>query len=230
MKKIPKLLFFLLFFAGVLLGLLLALLSAWADLEANFYGFLKQADTSLYGLSCPIMMTANESSHVSIEISNTTDRRLSPNVKTEISSPFTLIQSFDYANIAPGETTTLQKTIGAENIDLGQFIFVNVLVYSTYPMPNQQSICGVFILPMRGNGTMILIAGTLLSLLFTGSGAYFLRKSGLESKRLNPLLFIAALVPIAIFISFIGWWLPTALVLAVLLLTLVIAIGNFAMH
>jgi len=139
MKKISKPLTLILFFAGILLGLTLSLFSMWADFEANFYGFSRQTSNPLSGLSCPIMMTANESKNISIKVANTTDKHLSPNVRTEISTPLTLSESFDYIDLAPGESTTLQKPIGAENIDLDRFIFVDVLVYSAYPMANQES-------------------------------------------------------------------------------------------
>jgi hypothetical protein len=230
MKKTSNALSYILFFSGVLLGLTLSILSVWADFEANFYGFSRQTKNPFHGLNCPIMMARNESGTISIKVSNTSDKTIAPNVKTEISSPLTLVKTLDFVDLAPGESTTLQKTIGAENIDLEQFIFVKVLIYSAYPMSDQEGTCGVYILPINGNGTLILIAGTILSLLFTGGGVYLLRKNGLQNKHLNPLLFIAALIIPAMIFSFLGWWVPTVFVIVVLLLTFVIAIGNFAMQ
>ncbi len=230
MKKIPNALSFMFFFAGILLGLTLSVLSMWADFESNFYGFTKQTKPAFYGLSCPILMTANESGTISITITNTSAKPISANVRTEISSKLVPIKTIEFIPIAPGETATLYKTINAENIDLKQFIFAKVLVYSVYPMPDQESTCGVFILPMRGNGTLILIAGTILSLLFTAGGIYFLHKNSLPARRLNPLLFITALIIPTMFFSYLGWWVLTVFLIVVLTLTLVVTSGDFIMQ
>lgn len=173
------------------------------------------------------MMTASESKNISIKVTNTTDRHLSPNVRIEISTPLTLSESFDYIDLAPGESATLKKPIGAENIDLDKFIFVDVLVYSAYPMANQESMCGVFILPFGTNGAAILTTGTILSLLLIACGVYFLRKLELRKTILTPLLVIAFLILPALAFSFLGWWLQTILVLVVFILMLGIVIGNF---
>jgi hypothetical protein len=55
-------------------------------------------------------------------------------------------------DLAPRESATLTKKIGAENVDLDRFIFVKALMYAAYPLPDQEATCGVFILPMRGSG------------------------------------------------------------------------------
>lgn len=227
MKKIPNPLSSIILFTGILLGLTLSVLSAWADFESNFYGFTKQTKPAFYGLSCPIMMTADESNSISIKIKNTSNKPINANVRTEISSKFVPPKTLEFVAVAPGETVILKKTINAENIDMKQFIFAKVLVYSVYPMPDQESTCGVFILPMRGNGTWILIAGAILSLLLTGGGVYLLYKNNLPVNRLNPLLFIAILLVFAMFFSFLGWWITTVFVIVVLILMLVNVAGSF---
>jgi hypothetical protein len=200
----------------------------WADLEANFYGFSRQTSIPVPGLTCPVMLTAKENGIVSIKVTNTAGHSLTPNVKTEISTPLTYQESIDVIKILPGESAALKKEVGPENIDLGHFIFVDVLVYSAYPMPKEESMCGVFILPFNGSGAVYLTIGTFLSLLWVGFGLHFLRRIGLPKNIINPLQFIALLIVLGMAAGYLGWWLPTIFVFVVLILISAITLGNFA--
>ena len=226
MKKIPNTFSFLLFIVGAALGFALALLATWADFEANFYGFSRQTSNPFQGLTCPMMMTRNETREISVRVKNTASKPISPNVRIEISSPLTPVKSLDFVDIDPGESVTLTKTIGRDNIDLERFIFVKALVYAAYPMSDAEGTCGVFILPVNGSSTVIIILWMLFSLLLTGGGLYLLRVNGLESRKLAPLIFIGFLVLPALAFSFLGWWVPTAFVMVVTALAFVVSLGG----
>src|SRR5688572_4037960 len=104
--------------SGILIGLLFALLAVWADYESTAYGFLRRAQASLQGLMCPVFIGKQESGVVSINISNPTDRTLSPGVRIELSTSNEPLSETEHIQLAPGEQITLQRTIGPENIDL----------------------------------------------------------------------------------------------------------------
>lgn len=216
----------LLTLSGILLGLLLALLAVWADYESTAYGFLRRAQASFGGLSCPIFMGRNESSMVSIGISNPTDRTISPSVRTEVSTPVEFDTKLEHIQLAPGEQMTLQRTIGPENIDLGMFIFVSTLVYSTFPLPDRQTTCGILVLPVS-NGTLLLILGTALSVLLMAAGTYLLYKNEWFVRRSRSMLFMVATTVLAMVLAFMGWWLVAAILVVLSVLTLVIAVGSF---
>ncbi len=211
---------------GVLIGLLLALLSVWADYESTMYGFPKQAATSFRGLSCPVFMGRNENSAASIKISNSTKQNLSPSVRTEISTPLVSDARIEYVKLAPGQRATLHRNIGPENIDLGQFIFLHALVYSAYPMPSQENTCGVFVLPVDGNGSLILVLGTSASILLMSLGLFLLYKNGKVSRRSRSLLFTAVVTALAMIFAFSGWWIQGIIMLVVLTLMVVISLGS----
>jgi len=210
---------------GVLIGLLLALLAVWADYESTMYGFPRRAATSFPGLSCPVFIGKNENSIVSIKVSNSTKQNLSPSVRSEISTPLVSDAKLDYVKLAPSKQVTVQRSIGPENIDLGRFIFVYTLVYSAYPMPSQESTCGVFVLPVNGNGFLILMLGTSASVLLMSIGLFFLYRNGLAARRSRSLVFMVIVTVITMIFAFLGWWSYAIIMLVVLILMLVISFG-----
>lgn len=216
----------LLTLSGILLGLLLALLAVWADYESTAYGFLRRAQASFGGLSCPIFVGMDENSIVSIKVSNPTDRTISPSIRTEISTPVDFDAQLEHMQLASGQQITLQRTVGPENIDLGMFIFVSTLVYSSFPLPDRQTTCGILVLPVS-NGTLLLILGTALSVLLMAAGTYLLYKNEWFVRRSRSMLFMVATTVLAMVLAFMGWWLVAAILVVLSVLTLVIAVGSF---
>jgi len=222
-KPMPVLIFFTI---GILLAITLSVLAAWADYEAASYGFANRASTLLAGLNCPILMTKDESQTVSIKINNRTGGPLSPSIRTDISTslePVTTIESLD---LKPGESRLLKWPIGPENIDLGQFIFVNMLVYAAHPIPDRDNTCGILVLPIRGNGNLILILATIVSVLCAGSGTYLLQKSDLPIKQKRPALFLALAILLTLTVSFMGLWMQAILLLAITILMIFTMISS----
>jgi hypothetical protein len=225
MQKQKPIFHLILYVIGILLGVTLALLSAWADYESTSYGFLRRAQTPFKGLLCPIFMTRDETQTIKIRLTNSTEKKISPSIRTEISTRMTADSRLDFFELAPGEALQMERSIGPENIDLGQFIFVKAAVFSAHPVPDQENTCGVFILPMRGNGTIILIVATLLSLLLSAGGLFLLRQDGQPEKILRPLLFIASVMTLAMALAFLGAWIPATLMIVLAVLTIFISFG-----
>jgi len=207
---------------GVLVGLGLAVIATWADVEANFYGFPRRANNALGGLRCPVILSRNETGVVSLRVSNPTDRTLSPSVKTEISTPILAESFLKSVRLAPGESSRLEWRVGPENIDLEYFIFVKVLVYAFYPIPDRETTCGTFIMDLPLSGSTFLSLMVTLSLTAMGIALYLLYRSRARIPQaaavLPPLTFLALVIILAFVISFIGWWIQAtvALVIAVL--------------
>ncbi len=219
-----------LYVIGAMLGFTLVLLATWADVEAQFYGFYRRSNTPLPGLDCPIFMTSSEVNKVSLRITNTTDKPLNPNIRTEISTSALPFLSIESIKIAPAESKTMEWRIGPENIDLKHFVFVEVLVYSFYPLPTSEGICGIFFVNLPINGSTIVAVMTLLSLLGMGVGLYGLNRVPSPTRRVAtikyPLLFLSFLIAAAILASLLEWWLQgLVLLVLILLLTLVLILA-----
>ena len=118
----------LLYVLGVITGLLLIVVATWGDMEAASYGFPRRASDALSGLTCPILMTRNETDTISLRVSNPTDKHLHPAISTEISADFNPQIFIESVDLAPGEAKSVEWSVGPRNIDLGMFIFANVEV------------------------------------------------------------------------------------------------------
>lgn len=226
-NQLPLIVNVVIYTLAALIGFTLVLLATWADVEAQTYGFYRRASIGLPGLNCPILMTPGEVSKVSLRLTNTTNKQLAPNIRMEISKPVMPFLSTESVKLAAGESKTLEWTIGPENIDLGNFIFINALTYSFYPLPSRESMCGVFIINLPTNGRTIVAIMTILSLLGMGFGLYGLNQSPSLARRVliarRPLLVVSVLITASILVTFIGWW-WLGVILLVLTLLLVLAV------
>lgn len=222
-------LFLILFILGAVSGLLLTALSTWADLESAYYGFARRASARLSGFSCPILMTANESNVISLKVKNTTDGKLSPAIRVSTSSPVTAFEFTDNLELAAGESVTREWSVGPENLDLKRFIFANALIYSSYPLPDREMTCGIFVLKLPGSGGLYTTLLVLLSLLGMGTGLYGVyqaqgpEQSGVDVAR--QLMFMSVIVAFGLVTAFMGWWLQGMLTLVVAILFVLIAAG-----
>lgn len=219
---------YILYAVGVLLGITLSTLAIWADYEAASYGFARRAQTPFKGLNCPIFMARDETQTIQIRLTNSTEKKISPSIRTEISTKLVPDSKLEFFELEPGDSILVERTIGTENIDLGQFIFAQASIFSAHPLPDQENTCGVFILPMRGNGTVILIITSVISLISTIISLFLLNKSNAPKKLVYPLGFIAAAMALAMTFSFLGLWIQGILMLVLAILTIFIAFNIMA--
>ncbi len=215
---------------GVIPGLALIVIATWADLESTFYGFNRLASAQLGGLSCPILMTREETSSFSLRLTNSLERRASPVIRVDISTPNLPYSHTERFPLEPGETMRKGWEIGPENIDLNRFIFAQVVVYSMYPIPNRQNGCGIFIVDLPGSGWGITWLMIVVSVLGMGIGLYGLnhpqsRNRGEEVPALRPFIFLSILIVAGIIASIMGWWFPGIMILVVAVLLILSVIG-----
>src|SRR5262245_50948161 len=210
--------FFAAYILGALLSLTVAVLATWSDLEAAFYGFDRRASTPLQTLRCPIIMNRYETGIVSVKVSNTTSRKLSPSVRAEFSTRITPVSTLDSVELAPGESKTVTWTIGPDNIDLRRFIFSKVLVFATYPLPDREAACGTFVIDLPIPGRVVLSVLLVLGLAGMGGGWFMLNRLRRQSirleKPLRPLTFLTIVIVLAMAVSLAGWWVQAILLLA----------------
>jgi hypothetical protein len=215
---------------GAAVGLFLILIAAWADMESSVYGFPRLAGAGLRGLQCPILMTRGETATISFQLSNPTDDRISPSVKTQISTPLVPEEFLENLRLTPGETTTLKWPVDPGNIDMERFIFAKVLLFSSYPVPSQEATCGIFILDLPGSGRVLLPILIALSLLSMGWGLYQIGRLRAFNHWLRrhrgPLVFLAVIVVIGLVFSFLGGWIPSLLVLVLAVFMILILLGT----
>ena len=225
------LLTFSIYAIGIAAGMLLILMAAWGDMESASYGFARLANAGLRGLRCPILLTRNETGTITLDISNRTDGQISPSIRAQISTALLQPEEFvEHIEVAPGESRRVEWQVGPENIDLGSFIFAKVLFYSAYPIPSQESTCGILVLDLPGSGQVIVSVLVFLSLAGTGWGLYQIyRLPALREwrrKHSGSTTFLAIMVVLGVVLSFIGGWLSTLIVLVRAFLTALIIVSS----
>jgi hypothetical protein len=215
---------------GVAVGLFVILVAAWADVEASAYDFPRLANAGLGGLHCPVLMTPHETGTISLDVSNTTRNRISPSIKTQISTRLVPEEFLEDIQLTPGESKRVEWPVDAENIDLGNFIFAKVLLYSAYPLATREATCGIFVLDLPGTGRTIVPVLVVLGLLGTGWGLYRINRVSAANERLRrhmgSMAFLAIMITLGLVLSFIGSWIPTVLVLVVTVLLIMILLGS----
>ncbi|MCI0607878.1 MAG: hypothetical protein L0Z71_02305 [Anaerolineae bacterium] len=215
---------------AVVTGLFLTGISTWADMEAASYGFQRRASAPLRGLVCPILLTRNEIGTISLRVSNTTDKPLYPSVRTEISAAFDPELSLESLDLAPGKSKRLEWAVGPENIDLGNFIFANVQVYASYPIPNRERTCGIFIIDLPGSGSMIVTGLVAFSVIGLGWGLYSMSKSdfcqGKAGNVWNAIILLTVLIVSGLILSFMGSWIPSIGILVVSVLISILLLNS----
>jgi hypothetical protein len=224
---------FLSYVIGAAIGLFLILTVTWADMEAASYGFIHLAESGLDGFKCPAWMTREETSSISLTISNPTDGPIRPAVRTMISTPLAYSESVEYVQLAPGESKKLEWEVGPGNIDLKHFILAKAVVYGAHPLPSRETTCGIYILDLPGRGRAILPVLIGLSLLGLGWGLYGIQKwvhpKGWLAKNNRSLTFLAVLVGLGLVVSLMGGWLPGVMILVLVLLVITIQAGSYSM-
>lgn len=214
---------------GVALGLFLVLVGTWADMEAASYGFPRLAEAGLDGLNCPILMTRTDATTITLTVRNPTDDRLSPSIRTLISTAGLPEEFVENLVLAPGESKKLAWQVDAENIDLGNFIFAKVLRYSAYPVKSRETTCGIFVLDVPGSGKVILATLAVLSFLGMGWGLYALSRlkdpSLMVMKHSRAMLFLTITLAVGFAFNLFSMWMPALLTLTVVVLMLVVLLA-----
>ena len=221
---------FFIYAIAACIGLILVVSATWADVESASYGFDRRASAPFNGLRCPILMTVSEGRAITVTVKNTTDKPLSPSVKTEISTSILPVETLESIRLSPGESKRLEWIVGADNIDLDSFIFFKVLVFASYPVPDRETTCGILILNLPLSGRVLTIVAILLSVLGMGYGLFTLKKSdpavGPVARAARPFTFLTVVMVAGLFFSFMGWWIQNIVVLVFAALTIVVTINS----
>lgn len=235
---------FLIYLTGAALAMLLFVLVIWPDIEASFFDHAIQADYQMRSLRCPALMTKDEVGTISIEVKNTTDRDVAPNVRARITfrSGSFIEQLQKKVPIPVGESRTVEWQVDRENVAYDRMILGRFYQFANLALPSRTATCGIYILPFSGpSGQQVLIGGFLGSLgLMVVGLVMFLPKDwrnlsrirnqsvSRQRKRLKAFVYLGGLFLVGILLALIGNWL-LSLALAVLVTTSIIGVISYAL-
>ncbi len=203
---------------GMSIALVWSALLIWANGEAAYYGFPLMARQNL-DLHCPYFLAADETAQISTTITNTNPYPATIGIQSWLSIPLGLDTRTEHRRLAPGETWAWSRTIGPENRDLRYFVFASVYVFGGYPMPQRQSLCGAFVIPVRGiSGQTVWWLGVFLALLLASIGfgiwTWAQRTAHIPTNIRLGIRFFFLLTPLSLAVAM---WAPWMLGVAVLI-------------
>ena len=225
----------LLFALGLLVTAGLILIGTWPDLEADFYGFTILSQKRLGGVTCPVIITADESALIHARVRNESGHNANFLMRAEVSGFLEDRSERQLVPIEAGETATVSWPLSAQDAVYNNFILAAVYRNAVYPMPMAQKTCGVYVLNMRGlPGSTVYWTLAALGLLALGGGLFLLepRSRARDHGRANMALARRALAlaaVIGLFVSYSSWWILGVLSLVVIVLTLLsmlLIVGN----
>lgn len=213
-----------LFTLGLFLAAGLILIATWPDLESDFYGFTTLSEKRLGGVTCPVLITADEQALISARVTNETPHNANFSLRADVSGFMESRSEQQRVPIAPGETETVSWSLNAEDAVYRNFILAAIYRNAVYPMPIAQTTCGVYVLSMRGvPGSTIYWTFFALGVLALGAGLFLLEPPGIHHGRANLALarrVLALTAVIGLYVSYRGAWILGLLSLVVIVLIL----------
>ena len=238
--NIFKILGLCLFSLGIAIGAVILAVIVWGNIEA--FGFYPSFNSkaALRSLSCPIVITSNETGIISIVVDNPLEHQIKPSVRSIISKGFISYIEEDsrILKIAPDESVTIEWPISAKDAVYQKFIMARVIVNHSMPLVDAEAVCAIFILDIPfANGATILIILSALYLVFTVGGYFLWRRNkhttfvaSKHTQRALHLLFAATTVGL-LAVPFRMWAISAIAFIAVILmavssLTLILYVSN----
>lgn len=228
----------LVLFIGLLLAMVVAFISFWPGMEASLFDTSTTAEATLDGVTCPRVLTADESGVIQATLDNPLDRPITLLVRTRISEGrVTLIRQFSHlVDLQPGESDTLSWDVSADDAVYNRVIMARVFVTRNPPLPSRQRLCGTMVVPVSGmSGNQLLTAAIIASLLGIGAGGVSLvwsERPFVAQKRFwaQAVGALVALVLLNMILSLLGIWWAGVLLSITLLLYAAVMIERFLSH
>ncbi len=222
---------------GALLGLVFICVVSWGNLEASYFNQAVSADEALKTLRCPVFITRNETSAVTVSITNPTNELLKVGINTMISGELVSLPN-EYrqvVSLGPLETKIISQPINAANATWQYLVVARVERASAMPLKDAVSSCGVVMLPLSiGSGNLWAVLWALACLaLLAGGGLWWYRthqplngKAVLTSRGLTLL---GAALLLGIGLCALGVW-GLGILLSILCLLLGLAVLSYNLN
>ena len=198
-------------------------LTVWSDLEGNaFWGISEaatfdrqaQVDAQLKGLTCPQLMTMEETGTVTARLVNPLDQAVDVILQTDFSIPGPVIEpmrELQEFQLEPLEKRNLSWTVGMENLKYERLILVRTyLIENTMKIPAQTAHCGILVVETDelSSSQIILISVAIsVSAMILGIGLWVVGKFPLKNRLSTySMLALAGATLAGIVASLIGFW------------------------
>lgn len=230
-KYIARIIGMLLFLVGAILGMLLFGFVAWANLEANYYGFEDMGGGHLTSVKCPNILSTSDLGVVGATFNNPSNNPVDFMVRADISNRGVYRQVPKMIHLDPHKSVNVEWNVSSADVNLRNFIFVQIVNFPYTKYGFRQGICGIVVLNIPGlTGSqlftlvMITILGGILGGIFIweGSGKPF---DGKLPEITRAMKVLGVLVLVGMLFSFAGSWLLAMVTFAISVLAIGVILG-----
>lgn len=226
-----------LYLLGMFLALTLSAAGFWPDLEASLFdraSVLPRSET-LRSLSCPLIISAEETGVISATLTNDRDREQRFSVRSRVSQGYVTLlrEGSDIYFVGPGEEELIEWPISSDDAAFnGRLILARIQVTRAPGTPLQNS-CGILVLDLGGLSGRVLSTGALLLALggMLGGGLlwyYTQRPFSSRQRSFSTIMGVAGgLSLVSLFASLLGLRLIGLLTFILTLLVLVLMLEQF---
>jgi hypothetical protein len=217
-----------LFALSALIGFALMFIAVWGDVEASMFDVTYNGEKNLGTLSCPVLITPQDTGEFSAKISNPIDRTVKTSVRVHVSAGFlTMIrEENEKFDLAPDESRKLAWSVDPDDATYGKMVLVRLFLFPNHPIPSKDATCGIYVLDIPFfTGKQITIASLLLSsvgmVAATSSWAYNNKPLGKKRREvLRTFSILTGIIIIGAIASVLGWWLVGSIgIVAAILMT-----------
>ena len=200
----------LLFLAGILIGFALSGAYAWGESEASIYSSFN-GDASLR-LTCPLMLSPDESGVVRAEVINLIDEDIKPVVHAEISHGRVQRDDRQTLLLSSRETETVEWTVDSTDVTFERLILINVLQARYGDNPSRSGSCGILVFSLFGLAgiqTFGLVFVVSLVLIISGGWLWLYVRRPLDKFSGNVVQINSVLLGItilALLSTLARWW------------------------
>jgi len=214
------------FTLSALIGFAFLGVSVWGDLEASIFDMQFNGEEPLGTLSCPVLITPNETGKISAKISNPINNMIKPSIRLHISSSHLAIPREENIRfqLAPSESKKLDWTVDPQqDAAFGDMVLVKVYMFRNYPIPSKDATCGILVLDLPISSKLFLYGGIGMSFVgMLASIGFWYRNNPLMTKRQREIYraiwILAASIIIGLLASLFGFWLIGSIGIVVTLL------------
>jgi hypothetical protein len=220
-----------LFAIGVVLGIVLFGVSAWAGIEAAFYGFEEMGGGRLNTLDCPIIMSKSDVGTIHATFKNPNDTAIHFMVRADFSNTGEFRTESSMLTLDPHQSKTVDWHMTSQDIDLGNFIFAQVSNFPAPSIPFRQATCGVVVVDipqLTGGQIFTIVMIVIISGIVGGLSIWDYFGSPFSDKLLDTsraMKTLGVLVMVGMLVSFQGSWLFGIIAFAGCVLAIGVIIG-----
>jgi hypothetical protein len=230
-KYLFRILGMALFLIGVVVGMLLFGGSSWAGLEAAFYGFEDMGGGRLSGINCPVLITSSDVGTVSATFKNPNPTRIQFMVRGDISNRGLFRTERMMIALDGHQSERVEWNVTSADIDLRNFIFVQISNYPAPNMPFRQGTCGIMVINLpQFTGKQVFTFAMIVVLVGILAGLILWENlgkpvSGKLPEITRAMRTLGVLVLLGMLVSFMGSWLLGALLFAASVLAIGAILG-----